>query len=553
MSQKLYEELAIKFSDLPNLKPDYVKSKINIFDNVLNDKFVHSYNPLRYRYYMNTLSDFKDPKILKNVIYENKMIETNKEEEDKLINDIIQNLSRLYTVTDKKVFNNNAKYAKARKEKIKTESQLLTDKIKKFMKFRDSHNKDPSKPNTNTDLDKSIEKTFLETDELINDDDNKENNQQNNDDPQNNDNGDIKKKEEKGIKFKVSDEKVKALLKSLDELNDIKIDENTDEKTVTKFFTEFNTTLKDLQDLLYDIDEYNNGNSDKMTQSAKKKLEEELDQYSKMITELKGKKNTLKAQSTNLSRTASHDTIGNRSPFGSRGGALPPNSEPEQLKKYSKDLKQKFDYNSIINNYTNRLSNVLSETDDEKIKARKLQDIINEIDYDDATSMKSLEISKEDILIFIGITFMIRLICLMIVDWALTSNFVVSFLQAYLLYIGIYFIFILLIVVIVNISYNFSLNELYNSDHGTITSLAGSLYYFYFIPGKMLQSSLRIIIHLVFILTLTMLSLFIVKGTNNTEEIISYNYSEKKHIKRQLTNFTLILWIFTSVFAIGFR
>ena len=230
-----------------------------------------------------------------------------------------------------------------------------------------------------------------------------------------------------------------------------------------------------------------------------------------------------------------------------------PTEEKQKLLRSANELKKDFKNNSIINKYANRLLKVQKETGDNKIKARKLQDIINEIEYDDVTSIKSLEITKEDILVFIGITFMIRLICLMIIDWSLTSNFVVSFLQAYLLYIGIYFIFILLIVVTVNITYNFSLNQLYNSDHGTITSLAGSLYYFYFIPGKMLQSSARIIIHLVFILTLTMLSLFIVKGTNNTEEIISYNYSEKKHIKRQLTNFTLILWIFTSVFAIGFR
>ena len=230
------------------------------------------------------------------------------------------------------------------------------------------------------------------------------------------------------------------------------------------------------------------------------------------------------------------------------GGAPPTQIEAEQK---ITNLIETFNNKSLLKKYTTELKDILdAPTTDNKLKAEKLKDLLYEIEEDEATSIKSLEISKEDKLVFIGITFMIRLITLMIIDWALTSNFIVTFTQAYLLYIGVYTVILLLFVVIVNMSFNLSAYDLYNGD-GVSTSIASALYYFYIIPGNMQPAVKRLLIHLLIILAVTILALFIVGNTKAPDEVLNFDYSEKKRIRGSLSHFTLLLWLITSGCAFG--
>jgi hypothetical protein len=432
MFKDIYEELAFKFGYLSDLKPDNMKTKFGFFDNMLTDTFVHDFNPKRYMFYIEFMKALKDPATLKKIVYESKLIKAKKEDENKILEDIIKRLNQLYAVTDKNMFANDDVFVEYKKAKVAKENKevvkRLTDAMDEYI-LEEKNNSTGT--GTSTQSDKSqiytnIEKAFGST-------------------------SNIKINGGYGMTGGIGDEK-----------------EN----------------------------------------------------------ELKAKKEILEALL---------------------------NDNEILFKDYdSKIDKLKDDYNTtnLLGEYKDKLKTVLdAPTGDDKIKARKLQDIISEIEDNDMTSIKSLELTKEDRLVFIGITFMIRLLILTVIDWSMTTNFVINFFQAYMLYIGLYFIFVLLFVVIVNLTYNLSIYKLYIDKHNLFTSMAGSLYYFYLVPGNMLGSGMRILIHLGLIFFMTIISLFISYNGSYTEDEINYNYAEKKQIKRQLNNFTLVLWIFTSILA----
>lgn len=426
MFKDIYEELAFKFGYLSDLKPDNMKTKFGIFDNMLTETFVHDFNPKRYMFYIEFMKALKDPATLKKIIYESKLIKANKEDENKILEDIVRRLNQLYAVTDKNMFANDDVFMEYKKAKIQKEQKEVVKRLTDAM------------------------------DEYILDDDKT-----------------IKKED-------ASKNVIENIEKAFGSTSNIKIHGG------------FGMTGG--------VGEREN--------------------------ELKAKKEILEALL---------------------------NDNEILFKDYdSKIDKLKDDYNTtnLLGEYKDKLKTVLdAPTGDDKIKARKLQDIISEIEDNDMTSIKSLELTKEDRLVFIGITFMIRLLILTIIDWSMTTNFVINFFQAYVLYIGLYFVFVLLFVVIVNLTYNLSIYKLYIDKHNLFTSLAGSLYYFYLVPGNMTGSGMRILIHLGLIFFMTIISLFISYNGSYTEDEINYNYAEKKQIKRQLNNFTLVLWIFTSILA----
>ena len=89
MYKDIFEELAFKFGNLADLKPDHVKSRIQFFNNMLKEETVHNFNPSRYTFYMEFMKGLNNPDLLKNIIYETKLIKNNKEEESKIIQEII--------------------------------------------------------------------------------------------------------------------------------------------------------------------------------------------------------------------------------------------------------------------------------------------------------------------------------------------------------------------------------------------------------------------------------------------------------------------------------
>lgn len=426
-SQDIYEQLALKFSYLSNLKPAGVKQKFTLFDNILSDSFVHDYNPSRYAFYMELMKAFQKPDVLKNVIYENKLIKSKQEDLDEIYNKITKKLNALYRVDEKELegltdANYENKYKGLRNAKITDANRQIAEKVNQAVK----NNYPDEKPE---DMKPVIDETF-------------------------------------GIGVK------------------------------------------------------------KVSGGAP-------------------------SRSPSSASVAPSDVTTSLTPVPSTSSALP--NATDKIIEDFKNKKKEFTEDNGFLKYKNRLEEVKKkENISSTVKAQMYKDVLTEFEDDPNYSINNFKLTKEDKLVFIFVTFIIRLLSLMIIDWSLTSNFVVNFYQAYLLYIGLYCIFLLLILVIVNMTYTMSLQDVGKENSFAVT-LASSMYFFYFVPGKRWSSSLRIIVHLSVIILMTLISLFIVSGSRNQEGTINYNYSEKKFIKRQLNNFTLILWLFTSFLAMTFK
>ena len=114
VKRSLMDELKYKFSYLNDLKPDNAKSLVQS-NNIVDDNFVHKINPTRFAFYQEFIREIqKNPELLKKIIYENKMIKHKKEDEDKMIENIVNNLEGLYRIPEK-----TTNYIAYKKKKMK--------------------------------------------------------------------------------------------------------------------------------------------------------------------------------------------------------------------------------------------------------------------------------------------------------------------------------------------------------------------------------------------------------------------------------------------------
>ena len=219
-------------------------------------------------------------------------------------------------------------------------------------------------------------------------------------------------------------------------------------------------------------------------------------------------------------------------------------------------MKDIYEDNQILSKYNDKIDAVNNNVINDYDKANMMKNVIDEIeDEDNMYSIHKFKVSKEDKLIFIGITFLIRLLSLSLIDWSLKTNLVVTFTDAFLLYVFLYTIFIILIIVIVNISYNMPLSELYTGDSTILSQLGSTLYYFYLIPGNRLQSLGKILFHLGLLYFVTIVSIIIKQAKRpnydqKQDKNERYDYSFKRDIRNTLNSFTLIAWLFLSFLVI---
>jgi hypothetical protein len=482
--RKVFEELSLKFTNLQDLKPDNVKNKLDFFDNVLKDETVHNFNPRAYEFYMNMLKEFKNPAILKNIIYETKLIKAKKKDEGKIISQIVSKLNELYRITDKNIVANDDAYMAFKDAKIQGENTEIATRLEKIMDGYDFSN------TKKDDIVKAVKKTFDDKD-----------------------------------------------------ANEERRGEGNSDKSVVVPVAKTGAETGEGRGAETGV--VPGGATGAETGERSAVVPAASDATNDAARTAPRASTLLPLRQTNAEPVAATEPV---DPFSMFSGGAPTQIEAEQK---ITNLIETFENKNLLKKYAAELKDVLdAPTTDNKLKAEKLKDLLYEIEEDEATSIKSLEISKEDKLVFIGITFMIRLITLMIIDWALTSNFIITFTQAYMMYIGVYTVILLLFVVIVNMSFNLSVYDLYNGD-GVSTSIASALYYFYIIPGNMKPAIIRLSIHLFMILAVTILALFIVGNTKTTDEVLNFDYSEKKRIRGSLSHFTLLLWLITSGFAFG--
>jgi hypothetical protein len=176
---------------------------------------------------------------------------------------------------------------------------------------------------------------------------------------------------------------------------------------------------------------------------------------------------------------------------------------------------------------------------------QQMNDLVYKIENDPLLSIKNLEITNEDRLIFIAITFLIRIITLAFIEWGMNTNFIISFEQCFIAYCIIYIVIFCLISIIVNIIYNYPLTQLF-ADDNSLVNLPSMLYYFYIYTN----GPMRLILHISLILIL-MIVPFIIKQSTDKKDV-SFDYETKRKTKKILNNFSLVIWILTSIISIKY-
>jgi hypothetical protein len=160
-----------------------------------------------------------------------------------------------------------------------------------------------------------------------------------------------------------------------------------------------------------------------------------------------------------------------------------------------------------------------------------------------------IQISMIDRGIFIGVTFLIRLVTLSLIYWCLNSNLINNFRQAYIYYCIIYILFFIFITAYVNVIYHYPIFELFTNV--TLTGIPNVLYYFYIHFNGMYS----LLFHIAIILILAVIPFILSmdkKIVDNNDLNISFDYKQKTDIYNSIYRFSFVIWILTSVIALKF-
>jgi len=203
------------------------------------------------------------------------------------------------------------------------------------------------------------------------------------------------------------------------------------------------------------------------------------------------------------------------------------------------------DVSELIKNETEK------SKEPKKAKSETIKELKNVYyNYKDTLSPDKLKITLIDRVIFIIITFLIRFITLMIINWGLNTNIISSFNRAFNFYCLVYIIFFIFITMIVNVIVYYPIMELFSNNN--IINIPNLFYYFYIYTN----GSVRLLVH-IFIIILLMFIPYVINmdklqlaRISDTNKNISYNYEQKNKIYDAINLFSLIIWILTSIIAI---
>lgn len=602
MFKDIFDELRFKFSHLGSLQPENIKSRINLLDFMISDNFVQGVSPLRYAFYINFWNQAKkDPKLLESITYETELIKADKNKEADIINKILAKLNNLYNLEiTEDVINNDDLYIEKKNRLMKFESNRLKNRLKRIFANDDG---------SDSRVEKIIDDTF--TPDTIRIDEYKPTSggssviggappdnqlpviEEERQDVEDVEGAQIQDGEDMPVNGQeIFDTESQSLPPTIQA---VPFDTNqpgpdgmmpvVTSQAIYLFIKEFyDKTSKDITDNIKPVI-----NNKELSKDDLEKLKQKLNDYvntineilqtipeevktkseadyiqlrmeaEKLVAEVEEKLQKLKEEKAASEIKAealksAYEEIKKETEENDKKVKIKQKVKEDAAKLGKTNLnkiRKSFLDRSILNTYQRRLRKILDNktTTDAKLKAAKLMDVIDDIENNDATTINSLALTKEDKLVFIGICFIIRLISLGIIDWALNTNYIVSFTHSYILYVILYCIFMLLMIAVINITYRYPVYSLYNGNHGIFTALASVMYFFYLTPDYVLSSSVRIIVHFGIIIFLTTIAILIKSNQENNEQLLNYNYTEKKRIRRALSNFTLLLWFFTSVVA----
>jgi predicted secreted protein len=217
-----------------------------------------------------------------------------------------------------------------------------------------------------------------------------------------------------------------------------------------------------------------------------------------------------------------------------------------------KDITDKFvggASTKYLDDYSDKLEKISDNNNtSDSTKISKYKTVLNDIETI-VNPTKTLNITREDKILFIIITFIIRLICIKLVEWSINMNYSNNFINSYILYTIIYLIILFIILCIVNITYNYNINSVIYGSTG-FSTLANSLYYFYIIPGANFSRNNRLFIHSILLIIFSLIPIGL--KSNNDDNEIDYDYTEKRKTINLISNYTFAVWIFTSIIATNY-
>lgn len=507
---KFLEKLQFNFKDISDLKPEEKQSASLSLMKYVDDKTVHNFNPKRYNFYMQFIEALNNPTTLKNVLYSNTLIKAKKEVEMESIRKIVNGLQSLYMVKPLKTETNQNYIIRKNNKKTKINTNVI-NRIGNLMNDDiDSANKEPIKNIiNNTFIDPSYTKGGGGNDD-----------------------------------------------------NNLKLSNNTDTNIIGLFYNKMIDDINQITDNLRviikkkkDIDEFlktrKENNKNKLRSNAIDRIEEKdsglidapnmnfLKQSTGLIDDarngdktISGVEDDLRYPLKNFTRNV-NDIIGIRelsAPVFEKSTEQPPHvTTPETEKTKGKETGKETAGGMILDD----------------AQYQKLNDLVFDIENDIMRPITKLDISREDRVIFIVVTFFIRFISLSFVEWGMNTNFVSTFEQTFSFYCIIYITLFGLITMIVNVIYNYPLQQLYTDR--SIVNIQSMLYYFYIYTN----GPTRLILHLLFIIILMIIP-FVIKISNNQSDSASFDYLQKKNTRKSLSMFTFIIWIITSVIAMRY-
>lgn len=228
------------------------------------------------------------------------------------------------------------------------------------------------------------------------------------------------------------------------------------------------------------------------------------------------------------------------------------NDKINQKNEIIKDMTEKFVGGSTkyLDDYSDKLEKISeNKNTSDNTKISKYKTVLNDIE-NIVNPAKTLNVTREDKILFIIITFIIRLISIKLVEWSINMNYSNNFINSYILYTIIYLTILFIIFCIVNITYNYNINSVMYSTTG-FSTLANSLYYFYIIPGASFSRNNRLFIHSILLIVFSLIPIGL-KSNNNNNNDIDYDYNEKRKTINMISNYTFAVWIFSSIIAMNY-
>ena len=177
---------------------------------------------------------------------------------------------------------------------------------------------------------------------------------------------------------------------------------------------------------------------------------------------------------------------------------------------------------------------------------------INIFESDPKNPIQELAITFDDRILFIIVTFFIRYISLIMVQWCIDINIIKTFYEGFIYYAIIYIILFWFIVLFVNIDNSYDVK--YMNFNGIVNSIRSLFYYFYMgtngISRLLVHTSLILLLIIIpIVLNIKQKSEFI---DDEQKGVIILSIEERKQLSKSLSLFTIFIWLFTSIIATKF-